>query len=103
LLAAILLFFPLTLALADARADLRIKTKETEDRYKVFTLANDGETPIKATVELTKKCSGVSNGEKSKKTEYWIQADSEIELGRAWSQSTCKRDYRVVAAEYIRS
>jgi hypothetical protein len=86
---------------ADARSDLRIKTEENEERYKVFKLANDGDAPIKATVELTKRCSGVSNRDKPKSTDYWIQPGKEIELGRAWAQSTCRRDYRVVKAEYL--
>jgi len=96
-----LLVFPITLALADARSDLRIKTEENEERYKIFKLANDGETPIKATVKLTKRCSGVTSNQKPKSNDYWIQPNTELELGRAWARSTCRRDYRIVRAEYI--
>jgi hypothetical protein len=102
LLAALtVLALPISLALADAHADLRIRTHENDERYEIFKLVNQGSTAIKATVQLTKQCSGVSNNKKPKSTEYRINPNTEIELGRAWSQSTCRRTYRVVKAEYI--
>jgi hypothetical protein len=101
LTALIVLAVPFSVALADAQADLSIRTHENDERYKIFKLVNRGTTAIKATVQLTKRCSGVSNNKKPRKTDYWVNPNTEIELGRAWSQSTCTRDYRVVKAEYI--
>lgn len=100
LIAAIALAAPLA-AVADARSDLSIRTQEDAEHYTIYKLVNDGDAPIKATVQLTKQCSGVSGEKQPKPTEHWLKPKSEIELGRAWPQSTCRRDYRIVAAEYI--
>jgi hypothetical protein len=87
-------------ALADARADLRIKTEVNEERYKIYKLVNLSDQTIHAKVSLEKRCSGVSNNEKPTVKEYWVKAGSEVELGRAWPQSTCRRTYRVVEAQH---
>jgi len=42
----------------------------------------------------------VSNHKKPIVREYWVNANSEVELGRAWPQSTCRRTYRIVEADY---
>ena len=87
-------------ALADARADLRIKTEIDEERYKVYKLVSLSDKTIRAKVSLEKRCSGVSNNKKPSVREYWVNPGAEIELGRAWPQSTCRRTYRIIEAQY---
>jgi hypothetical protein len=89
-----------SIAIADARASLRIKTETDDERYKVYKLVNLSDRSIKATVSLEKRCSGVSNNNKPKAREVWVSAKSEVELGRAWPQSTCRRTYRIIDARY---
>ena len=86
--------------LADARSDLRIKTEVDAERYKVYKLVNLSDKTIRAKVSLEKRCSGVSNNQKPKVREVWVNPGAEVELGRAWPQSTCRRTYRVVEAKY---
>jgi hypothetical protein len=101
LLATLLVAGLFTIVLADARTNLRIKTEVDEERYKIYKLVNLSDRTIHAKVALEKRCSGVSNGKKKPiVTEHWVSANSEIELGRAWPQSTCRRTYRVVEAQY---
>ena len=100
LLAILLVAGLFTIVLADARSDLRIKTEVNDERYKIYKLVNLSDRTIHAKVALEKRCSGVSNGNKKPVVrEYWVSANSEVELGRAWPQSTCRRTYRVVEAE----
>ena len=89
-----------TAALADARTDLRIKTEIDEERYKIYKLVNLSDKTIRAKVSLEKRCSGVSNKKKPSVREYWVNPGEEVELGRAWPQSTCRRTYRVIEAQY---
>ena len=100
LLGTLLVAALFTTALADARADLRIKTEVNEERYKVYKLVNLSDKMIHAKVSLEKRCSGVSNNKKPSVREYWVRAGEEVELGRAWPQSTCRRTYRVIEAQY---
>jgi hypothetical protein len=100
LLGTLLVAALVTTALADARADLRIKTEVDEERYKVYKLVNLSDKTIQAKVSLEKRCSGVSNNKKPSVREYWVRAGEEVELGRAWPQSTCRRNYRVIEARY---
>jgi hypothetical protein len=89
-----------TAVLADARADLRIKTEIDEERYKVYKLVNLSDKTIHAKVSLEKRCSGVSNNKKPSVSEHWVNPGAEVELGRAWPQSTCRRTYRIIEAKY---
>ena len=89
-----------TIVLADAKADLRIKTEVDDERYKIYKLVNLSDRTIQAKVELQKRCSGVSKIKKPTVREYWVSPNSEVELGRAWPQSTCRRTYRVIEARY---
>ena len=100
LLGSLLVAGLFTIVLADARTDLRIKTEVNEERYKVYKLMNLSDQTIHAKVSLEKRCSGVSNNKKPIVREYWVNANSEVELGRAWPQSTCRRTYRIVEADY---
>ena len=86
--------------LADARADLRIKTEVNAERYKVYKLVNLSDKTIKAKVSLEKRCSGVSNNKKPSVRDYWVNPGEEVGLGRAWPQSTCRRTYRIIEAQY---
>ena len=99
-LGALLVAGMFTIVLADARSDLRIKTEVDEERYKVYKLVNLSDKTIRAKVSLEKRCSGVSNNKKPSVREYWVNAGSEVELGRAWPQSTCRRTYRIIEAQY---
>jgi hypothetical protein len=100
LLSALLVAGLFTAALADARAELRIKTEVDEESYTVYKLVNLSEETIQAKVSLEKRCSGVSNSQKPSVKEYWIDGRSEVVLGRAWPQSTCRRTYRIIEAKY---
>jgi hypothetical protein len=100
LLAALLVAGLFTAALADARAELRIKTEVDEEGYKVYKVVNISDEPIRAKVSLEKRCSGVSNSQKPSVKEYRVDPRSEIVLGRAWPQSTCRRTYRIIEAKY---
>ena len=100
LLSALLVAGLFTAALADARAELRIKTEVDEEDYKVYKLVNLSEETIQAKVSLEKRCSGVSNSQKPSVKEYRVGGRSEVVLGRAWPQSTCRRTYRIIEAKY---
>jgi len=99
-LAGLLFAGCLTIVLADARQDLSIRKETNEERYTVYKLVNTGEKTIRTKIETKKRCSGVSNNEKPIVREYWVRRGSSVELGRAWPQSTCKRSYRIVEADY---
>ncbi len=85
---------------AGARDDLRIKTETDEKRYKIYKLVNTGEQTVRATVEVEKRCSSVANNQKPSVREYWISPNQSIQLARVWPQTTCKRTYRIVEADY---
>lgn len=89
--------------LADARGDLRIKTETDEKRYTIYKLVNTGEQTVRAKVEVEKRCSGVANKQKPSVREYWISPKQAIQLARVWPQTTCKRTYRIVEADYPNS
>jgi hypothetical protein len=99
-LAGLLFAGILSIVLADARQDLSIRKETNEERYTIYKLVNTGEKTIRAKIEATKRCSGVSNNQKPTVREYWVRSGSSVELSRAWPQSTCKRSYRIVAADY---
>jgi len=89
-----------TAALADARGDLQIK-KETDDKkYTIYTLVNAGEKTVRVKMRFEKQCTGVSNSQEPSEQEYVLAPKGSVELGRVWPQSTCKRDYRIVQADY---
>jgi hypothetical protein len=100
LLGALLVAGMFTVALADARSNLRIKTEVDAERYKVYKLVNLSDQTIRAKVSLEKRCSGVTNNKKPSVREYWVDPGAEVELGRAWPQSTCRRTYRIIEAQY---
>jgi hypothetical protein len=100
LLGALLLAGLCTTVLADARSQLRIKTEVDAERYTIYKLVNLSDKTIHAKVSLEKRCSGVSNNKKPTVREYWVSSGEEVELGRAWPQSTCRRTYRIVEAKY---
>jgi len=87
-------------ALADARGDLQIRKTTDDKKYTIYTLVNQGQQPVRTQVRFDKQCSGVANNQKPEVHEYVLAPGASVELGRVWPQSTCKRDYRIVEADY---
>jgi hypothetical protein len=87
-------------ALADARGDVQIRQETDEKKYTIYKLVNNGKQPVRTKVKFEKQCSGVANNQEPTQHEYVLAPGASVELGRVWPQSTCKRSYRVVEAEY---
>ena len=86
--------------LADALQDVRIDTEEDEKRNTIFKLVNSGERMVLVTIEYEKVCSGVANTQKPKTRQLGVRPKSSVQLAKAWSQTTCRREYRIVKADY---
>jgi hypothetical protein len=89
-----------TAALADARGDLQIKKETDAKKYTIYTLVNAGEQTVRVKIRFDKQCTGVANNQEPAEQEYVLAPKGSVELGRIWPQSTCKRDYRIVQADY---
>jgi hypothetical protein len=83
---------------ADARSDLRIETERDENRNVTYLLKNIGSQPILAKVEKLKDCTG--NRRKPVVRTYWVKPGEATKIGRAWRETSCRHDYRIVEAEY---
>jgi len=83
---------------ATARHDLRIETKQDEKRNTTYLLKNTGKRMIEAKVEMLKDCTG--NRRKPVTRTFWVGAGDEVKLARAWADTACRHDYRVVEAHY---
>ena len=90
-------------ALADARGDLQIKKETDAKKYTIYTLVNAGEQTVRVKIRFEKQCTGVGNTQEPAEQEYVLAPKGSVELGRIWPQSTCKRDYRIVQADYPQS
>jgi hypothetical protein len=86
--------------LADARGDLQIKKETDAKKYTIYTLVNAGEQTVRVKIRFDKQCTGVANNQEPTEQEYVLAPKGSVELGRVWPQSTCKRDYRIVQADY---
>jgi hypothetical protein len=84
---------------ADARSDLRIETERDEKRNVTYVLKNIGSRTIMAKIEMVKDCTG--NRRKPIVRTYWVKAGQAAKIGRAWSDTSCRRDHRIVDAEYL--
>ena len=95
-----LVSFCCTAVLADARGDLQIKKETDAKKYTIYTLVNAGEQTVRVKIRFDKQCTSVSNSQEPTEQEYVLAPKASVELGRIWPQSTCKRDYRIVQADY---
>jgi len=87
-------------ALADASTDLQIKKETDEKKYTIYKLVNTGQHTVRAKVKFEKECSGVANNQEPSEHEYFLAPGASVELGRIWPQSTCKRSYVIMEADY---
>lgn len=91
----------LTAAHAGAMSDVIVRERRDEDRNKIFELINTGQRNVWAKVRLVKRCTGQTNdSRKPKVTEHFVSSQSKVRLGRAWADTTCSYDYRIVEADY---
>ena len=99
-LALLALLLP-TLLLADARSDVIIRERRDDDRNKIFELINTGDRTVWVKVQLDKRCQGqTNNSRKPQIREHWVSAKSRVQLARAWAQTSCRHDFRILTAEY---
>jgi hypothetical protein len=85
---------------AAARDDVMIRARLDDERNKVFELVNTGDRLVAVKVELTKRCQGQTNNRKPEVREHWVNANSRVRLGRQRAETTCPREYRILAADY---
>jgi hypothetical protein len=86
--------------LADAMLDLTIRSEIDEKRNTTYYLVNTGSETVRAKVEAEKFCTGIANNQKPEVREYTLSPGTKVQLGKAWSRSTCRRDYRILKAWY---
>jgi len=90
--------FGVATLIAGAMSDLRIDTKRDEKRNTTYLLKNTGKRTIEAKVEMLKDCTG--SRRKPITRTFWVGPGQEVKLARAWADTTCRHDYRVVEAHY---
>jgi hypothetical protein len=85
---------------AAARDDVMIRERLDDERNKIFELHNTGDRLVVVTVELTKRCQGQTNNRKPEVREHRVSAKSRVRLGRQREETSCPREYRILAADY---
>ena len=94
----IIALFGVATLFAGATSDLRIDTKRDEKRNTTYLLKNIGKRTIEAKVEMLKDCTG--SRRKPITRTFWVGPGQEVKLARAWADTSCRHDYRVVEAHY---
>jgi len=89
-----------TAAWAAARDDVMIRDRLDDKRNKIFELHNTGDRLVVVKVQLTRRCQGQTNNRKPEVREHWINAKSRVRLGRQRAETSCPREYRILAAAY---
>ena len=100
----LLLFLLLTISgtasLAGPLQDVWINTEEDKKKNTTFLLVNGGSEPVYAKVQYDKVCTSMSNTRKPIVREYYVRPGKPVRLAKTWSQTTCRREYRILDARY---
>jgi hypothetical protein len=94
----LIVMFGVATVFAGATTDLRIDTKRDEKRNVTYLLKNIGKRTIEAKVSMLKDCTG--SRRKPIIRTFWVGPEQEVKLARAWADTSCRHEYRVVEAHY---